>query len=260
MRGHDSLRAVEAPGRHRRVSSRKRIGLSPSLVLVARIFERLLRLATHDRGVALAAHLAPASFGEVLAPLPQHGLVDVEPPAVSAFRLDDQVHMWVSLMRVERHDVLMLASEVLAGEGLRRRKHRLRRRRAGHRKHDVVRQFRSRRACPLSLPLRYCPGESSRCQLLRNSFWPSLVDSLSVIGLEVDLALLADVGEVRGDGADPPSPAGYFTMTSGACPSRCARMCSICGGREAVRLRGTGPPTAEEVKERGPRTANATGT
>jgi hypothetical protein len=60
----------------------------------------------------LLAHQA----SEVLAPVAQHVLVDVQPAAVLAFGFDDQVDVGVLLMGVQHHGVAVLEGELLAGK------------------------------------------------------------------------------------------------------------------------------------------------
>ena len=96
---------------------------------------------------------------------------------------------------------------------------------------------------------RYWPAESSRCQLLEKLPLGLLVDSLSVIRLDVELTVLADVGEMRRDRPDLRAPPVTLTMTSGV-RRTVRRICSIWAGVNPPRLQGAGPPTAEEIQER----------
>src|SRR6185437_14482868 len=79
---------------------------------------------------------------EVLPPLPQHRFVDMQPPApVLALGLHDEMYMRVLLMRVQRHDVTVLRTELLPREGLGRHKHFSRGRPGRHGEYDVVHQL-----------------------------------------------------------------------------------------------------------------------
>src|SRR5205807_1345836 len=72
----------------------QRIGVSPTLGPVEHIFGGSVRLTPNGpRGRIRGDPLLPHHSGEVLPPLPQHGLIDVETPSVDALGLDDQVHV-----------------------------------------------------------------------------------------------------------------------------------------------------------------------
>ncbi|MGB6605012.1 MAG: hypothetical protein WBE65_12045 [Steroidobacteraceae bacterium] len=83
---------------------------------------RLLALtAGRSRSGVRGDALIPHHLGEILAPLSQHGFVDVEAPTVDALGLNDQVHVWVLLVSMECHGVAVLRPELLACKHLRDR-------------------------------------------------------------------------------------------------------------------------------------------
>jgi len=53
---------------------------------------------------------------EVSPPLAQRRFVDIQSFAPLAYRFDDHVHMWVSLVSVQSHRVSMLRAELLRRE------------------------------------------------------------------------------------------------------------------------------------------------
>ncbi len=116
------------------------VRLSPCLGPVEHVLGRSLGLASHGPRCGIGVDSEPTHLlGKVLAPLPEHGLIDMKAsPAVLAFGFDDQVHMGVVLVSVQHHGVSVHGAELLAGESPRRGQHLPRRRRGGHRKDDVV--------------------------------------------------------------------------------------------------------------------------
>src|SRR5579863_8020264 len=143
--------------------------------------------------------LIPHHSGEILAPLSQHGFVDVEAPTVDTLGLNDQVHVWVLLMRMECHGVAVLRPELLACEHLSRRKYLVRWGRRRHRQHDVVHQLDGAARLVGLLWLPVLPGRElqvpvfDQCILLRFRY------PLSLTRLQVELSLLADVRQVSDD-------------------------------------------------------------
>ena len=53
---------------------------------------------------------------EILAPVPQHFFVDMQPSAVFAFGFDDHVDVRVPLVSVEDHGVAVLRCKLFASE------------------------------------------------------------------------------------------------------------------------------------------------
>jgi hypothetical protein len=85
------------------------------------------------RGVALAANpLVTHHSGEVLPPFAQECLIDVQPTGVHALSLDDQVHVGVLLVGMQRHRVSVIERELLTRESLCGRQHLVRRCGRGH--------------------------------------------------------------------------------------------------------------------------------
>ncbi|MCY1244532.1 hypothetical protein D9M72_576140 [compost metagenome] len=112
----------------------------------------LAHLAAHlpRRRVGCYALLAH-QCGELLAPLPQRVLADVEALArlELVLALDHQMHMRVRLVRVQHHGIAILQREVLARKDACGSQHLLRRRAGGHGQDDVVDQLRTRVLLPL---------------------------------------------------------------------------------------------------------------
>ena len=94
------------------------------------------------RGVAFGCNaLFAHQAREVLAPISQELLVDVQPPAELTLGLDDQMHVRLLLMGVQDHRVAVLR-EFLAGELPRSGQNLVRGRGRRHGKHDVVNKLR----------------------------------------------------------------------------------------------------------------------
>ena len=179
---------------------------------------------------------------EVLPPLPQHRLVDVQPPRLGlALSLHDQVHVRVPLMRVKREDVTMCA-ELLTREGPRGGEHFVRRGTCGHGEHDVVHQLDTRclRSCREFGSVLACAQLQMPCpeEILLRVF----ANALTPIGLELDFPLVADVSDVGGNGADAASAAGDFDQDLGYAPEGASDLLDL-GNAQA--LRGTSPSSAK---------------
>ena len=195
---------------------------------------------------SLDAHHA----GKVFPPLPQHGLVDVEASAaVLPLRLDDQVDVGVLLVRVERHGISVRRPELLPRENLRSREHLLRRCRRRHRKDDVVDQLHRPRENLRAPRPAVLTGNEIQMPALEQRLLTFLGHALPVVGLDLDCAFLADVGEVRGDGADVLAATGHLDHDFRGAPHRATDQLDL-SAAETTRSRGTRPAATQEVQER----------
>ena len=77
---------------------------------------------------------------EPLAPLPERSFAKVQPLAVFASGLENQVDMRMRLIRVQSHYITMLERKLIAGEVPHRRLDLLGRRTGGHRENEFVDQ------------------------------------------------------------------------------------------------------------------------
>ena len=201
------------------------------------------------RGRIRGDPLLPHHSGEVLPPLPQHGLIDVETPSVDALGLDDQVHVGVSLMRVQCHGIPVLGPELLPREGLCRRQYRRRRRRCRHRQRDVVHQLDAGRRDAFTTRLPVLAARELQMPAPKELLLALPEHVLPIVRLEVEFPVLADVGKVCRDGADPPSPAGHLDHDfRRPAHDRALDLLDLCC-REATRLRRTRPSAAKQVQE-----------
>jgi hypothetical protein len=82
-------------------------------------------------------------LGEILAPMAQHVLINMQPAAVLAFGFDDHVDMGVFLVGVEHHCVPVLEGELLEREFPSGGQDFVWGRGGGHRKNDVVDELRA---------------------------------------------------------------------------------------------------------------------
>lgn len=191
--------------------------LPPALGAESSVARFALVPATDDawcrvRGDALLSH-GPR---EVLAPLPQHGFVDVWAPSVLVLGFHNKMDVRVGLIRVQRHRIAVADPELLSGECAGCGEHLLRWGRRRHRQHNFVDQLgfprfstlvtgttvltRGQLQVPSSQkrPLRICAG-----------------DSFTLVRLDLELSPPADVGEMRSDGAGIRATTVTLTITSG---------------------------------------------
>jgi len=149
--------------------------------------------------------------GEVLAPLPQGRLADVEALAglELVFGLDHQVNVRMGLVGVQHHRVAILQRKVLARELPSGDEHSLRRRALRHRQHDVVdglgprvRPSIVRLRAVLALREVEIPVGHERCAgALAEQF-------AALVGFDRQLAVPADVVEMRLGAGDIAGSAG----------------------------------------------------
>jgi hypothetical protein len=147
---------------------------------------------------------------EVLAPISQELLVDVQPPAELALGLHYQVHVRVLLVGVQDHGVAVLR-EFLAGELPRRGQHLVRGRRRRHGKDDIVHEFRrSSRRTAVHRPPVLAGGEFQVPIIEQPLLLFQASDALTLVGLDLLGSSAADVREVSRNRTPLGSSAGHF--------------------------------------------------
>jgi hypothetical protein len=174
----------------------------------------------------------------------------VEPRAtVFALGFDNQVHVRVLLMRVQRHGVSMLQREFLTGKGLGSGQDLLGRCRRRHGKHDVVDQFDGTAGLLLTARRAVLTCREFQMPVLDQFFLRVMVKALAFVRLNLEFAMLANVRNVRPDRSDAPSPAGHLDHDFRRSPNGAPDLLDLCCG-EAARSVWAGTPGAEEIQER----------
>src|SRR5205823_7997072 len=128
------------------------------------------------------------------------GFPNVQSDALFALRFDDDMHMRVALIRVQRHGVAMLECELLASESPHRLEEFLGWSPPGHREHQVVHELR-RLASGGDRPLGVAPVHLKiEIPILHKVLLePLLLQPYTLVSLHLSLTLSADVVQVRLD-------------------------------------------------------------
>jgi hypothetical protein len=172
----------------------------------------------------------------------------VQAPPIASFGLHHEVHVRMLLMGVKSEHVSVVQREPLAGELLRGGQDLVGRRRRRHRKHDVVHQLDTRTGGAIkSGPV--LTGREIEMPVLEQILVLRLGYPLALVGLEFDLALVADVGKVIGDCADPTTAARHFDHNLGRTVDRAVDLRDL-GDAESPVKSGASRGVTQKLQER----------